>query len=175
MGQVPLTIRRWQRAEYDRLVELGVFEGEPLELIGGPLVVAEPKGTHHTSAVVKVDYALRAALPPGWLVRTQAPLWLDDESEPEPDLVVVDRVVELYREPVADGAAGARWGFRAPPLRECEARDRVRRRRGRRLHRLLPRQARHPHHAHRALRRGLCGFGQVGRLPGPRLVRRGVA
>lgn len=120
MGQIPLTIRRWQRAEYDRLVELGVFEGEPLELIGGQLVVAEPKGTHHTSAVVKVDYALRAALPPGWLVRTQAPLWLDDESEPEPDLVVVDRVVELYREPVADAAAVHGWSFRsvarvAPP------------------------------------------------------------
>jgi len=29
-----------------------VFEGEPLELIGGQLIVAEPKGTYHSSAVV---------------------------------------------------------------------------------------------------------------------------
>jgi Uma2 family endonuclease len=69
-------------------VELGIFEGEPLELIGGQLVVAEPKGTDHTSALGVVEYALRAVLPPGWLVRTQAPVSLDDESEPEPDLVV---------------------------------------------------------------------------------------
>jgi Uma2 family endonuclease len=33
--------------------------------------------------------ALRAALGPGWLVRVQDPVALDDESEPEPDVVVV--------------------------------------------------------------------------------------
>ena len=35
MAQIPLTVRRWKRVEYDRLVDLGAFEGEPLELIGG--------------------------------------------------------------------------------------------------------------------------------------------
>jgi Uma2 family endonuclease len=89
MTQAPLTARRWKRVEYDRLVDLGVFEGEPLELIGGQLIVAEPKGTYHSSAVTAADYALRAALPPGWIVRTQQPVSLDDESEPEPDLAVV--------------------------------------------------------------------------------------
>jgi len=87
--QTPLTLRRWQRAEYERLVGLGVFRGEPLELIGGELVVAEPQGAYHAAAITRVDYALRAVLPPGWLVRLQAPVSLDDESEPEPDLVVV--------------------------------------------------------------------------------------
>ena len=89
MTQAPLTARRWKRVEYDRLVDLGVFEGEPLELIGGQLIVAEPKGAYHSSAVTAADYALRAALPPGWVVRTQQPVSLDDESEPEPDLAVV--------------------------------------------------------------------------------------
>jgi Uma2 family endonuclease len=98
MGQVPLTPRRWQRAEYDRLVDLGVFEGEPLELLAGQLVVAEPKGAYHVTAVTKIEYALRAVLPPGWLVRTQAPVWLDDESEPEPDVVVVPGALDDYRD-----------------------------------------------------------------------------
>src|SRR2546428_692634 len=89
MVQSPLTLRRWKRLEYDRLVDLGVFEGEPLELIGGQLVVAEPHGTYHASAISAVDYAVRAILPPGWIVRIQLPVSLDDESEPEPDLVVV--------------------------------------------------------------------------------------
>jgi len=89
MTQTPLTMRRWQRAEYDRLVELGVFQGAPIELIGGQLVVAEPQGAHHASTVSAVDYALRAVLPPGWMVRLQAPISLDEESEPEPDLAVV--------------------------------------------------------------------------------------
>jgi Uma2 family endonuclease len=87
--QEPLTLRHWTRAEYDRLVELGVFEGEPLELIGGQLVVAEPQGTCHAAAISVVDYAVRATLPSGWTVRIQLPVSLDDESEPEPDLVVV--------------------------------------------------------------------------------------
>jgi Uma2 family endonuclease len=87
--QPSLTIRRWTRLEYDRLVDLGVFDGEPLELIGGQLIVAEPHGTYHASIISAVDYAVRAVLPPGWLVRIQLPVSLDDESEPEPDLVVV--------------------------------------------------------------------------------------
>ena len=87
--ETALTIRRWRRAEYERLVSLGMFDGEPLELIGGHLIVAEPQGSYHAGAITKVDYALRAALPPGWVVRLQAPVSLDDESEPEPDVAVV--------------------------------------------------------------------------------------
>jgi Uma2 family endonuclease len=98
MTQAPLTVRRWRRVEYDRLVDLGAFEGEPLELIGGQLIVAEPKGAYHSSAVTAVDYALRAALPSGWIVRNQQPVSLDDESEPEPDLVVVPGRPGDYRD-----------------------------------------------------------------------------
>ena len=37
-SQIPL--RRWTRAEYERLIDLGVFQpGEPIELIGGQLMV----------------------------------------------------------------------------------------------------------------------------------------
>jgi len=89
VAQAPLTVRRWKRVEFDRLVDLGVFDGEPLELIGGQLIVAEPKGAYHSSAVSTAEYALRAALPTGWIVRTQLPVSIDDESEPEPDLVIV--------------------------------------------------------------------------------------
>ena len=59
MTQAPLTLRRWKRVEYDRLVDLGVFEGEPLELIGGQLIVAEPKGAYHSSAVSTARLARR--------------------------------------------------------------------------------------------------------------------
>ncbi|HLA18633.1 MAG TPA: Uma2 family endonuclease [Dehalococcoidia bacterium] len=97
MRQAPLTLRRWTRAEYDRLVDLGVLHGEPVELIGGQLVVAEPQGSYHATAIGAVDDALRAALPPGWVVRAQMPVALDDESEPEPDLAVVPGERADYR------------------------------------------------------------------------------
>jgi Uma2 family endonuclease len=97
MSQTPLKIRRWKRGEYDRLVDLGVFERDPLELIGGQIFVAEPQSAYHAAAIRSVDYALRAVLPPGWVVSVQSPVSLDDESEPEPDLAVVPGHPTDYR------------------------------------------------------------------------------
>lgn len=90
--------RRWTRLEYERLIEIGVFSpGEPLELLGGQLIVSEPQGSEHYTAVLLVEEVLRAALGPGWLVRTQGPIALDDESEPEPDITAVPGRPRDYR------------------------------------------------------------------------------
>jgi Uma2 family endonuclease len=89
--------RRFTRAEYDRLIELGIFQpGEPIELIGGQLMVAEPQGAYHYGAICKAAQAIEAAFGPGWFVRTQGPIGLDDESEPEPDVAVVPGTVDDY-------------------------------------------------------------------------------
>lgn len=98
MSHAPVRLRHWKRAEYDRLIDLGVFQGEPVELIGGQLIVAEPQGTRHMTAVGMADDALRAILPAGWIVRTQGPVALDDESEPEPDLAIVPGTRADYRD-----------------------------------------------------------------------------
>ena len=75
----PVRARRWTRAEYERLIEVGVFRpGEPIELLGGELTVSEPQGSAHYTAVGLVQDALRAALGPGWLVRSQGPVALGD-------------------------------------------------------------------------------------------------
>ena len=155
--------RRFTRAEYEKLIGLGVFQpGEAIELIGGELMVAEPQGAPHYTAIRKTARALEAAFGSGWDVRTQGPIGLDDESEPEPDVAVVpgalddyarvhpsrpvltvevaesslaidrqhkaslyaragladywvlnliDRVLEVYREPVADSAAPFGWRY----------------------------------------------------------------
>lgn len=82
--------RRWTRAEYDRLIDLGIFRpGEHLELLGGQLIVSEPQGSLHSAAVGLVEEAVRTCFGPGWAVRVQMPIALDHESEPEPDVAVV--------------------------------------------------------------------------------------
>ena len=163
MASYETRTRRFTRAEYDRLIELGVFhEDERIELIGGELMVAEPKGAPHYAATRKVTKALEAAFGPGWDVRPEGPIGLDDDSEPEPDVAVVlggpddysrehpsrpvltvevaesslafdrrrkgslharagladywvlnlvDRVLEVYREPIADAAAPFGWRY----------------------------------------------------------------
>jgi Uma2 family endonuclease len=89
MPNAPLTLRRWSRDEYDRLVDLGAFERDPVELIGGNLIVAEPQSSHHAATIGAAHELFTRALPAGWIVRGQLPLALDEESAPEPDLAVV--------------------------------------------------------------------------------------
>ena len=166
--------RRFTRAEYDHLIELGVFQPEEkIELLGGELIVAEPKRAPHYTAVVKTARALEAAFGPGWYVRREGPVGLDDDSEPEPDVAVVpgtpedysrahpsrpvltvevaesslaldrqrkgslyaraglgdywvlnlvDRVLEVYREPAADAAALFGWRYTRSEVFPADAR-----------------------------------------------------
>jgi Uma2 family endonuclease len=92
-------IRRWTRAEYERVVELGVFRpDERLELLDGLLVVREPQGRRHAAAIRRVLAALHRALGEAWQIDSQLPVALDDASEPEPDVAVVERDRHAYRD-----------------------------------------------------------------------------
>jgi Uma2 family endonuclease len=82
--------RRWTRAEYERLVEQGFFHpDEHLELLDGLMVVREPQGDLHGSAVMAGVDVLRAAFAPQYSIRPQLPMALGRTSEPEPDLAVM--------------------------------------------------------------------------------------
>jgi Uma2 family endonuclease len=90
--------RRWTRIEYEKLIDLGIFQpGEAIELLGGELIVSEPQGAAHYTAILKTARALEVAFGTGWVVRTQGPIGLDDDSEPEPDVAVVRGSLEDYR------------------------------------------------------------------------------
>jgi len=92
-------LRRWTRVEYDRLIDLGVFQpGERLELLDGWLVVREPQGTRHSTAIRRVLAVLRRTLGDEWQIDSQLPIALDDLSEPEPDVAVVPGNPDSYLE-----------------------------------------------------------------------------
>ncbi len=81
--------RRWRRVEYERLVDIGLFIGERLELLEGVLVVREPQGSPHAAIAGTVGGVLATAFGPGWHARLHSPLALGDFSEPEPDVAIV--------------------------------------------------------------------------------------
>lgn len=88
---------RMPREIYDRMIEAGILgEDDPIELLDGRLVVAEPKHSPHETSVRLVDEALRAAFGDGWLVSVGAPLALGGFSEPEPDVSVVRGTARDY-------------------------------------------------------------------------------
>ena len=65
MTTYPARTRRWTRGEYERLIGVGVFRAdEAVELLGGELVVGEPQGSAHYTAIGLVEDTLREALGP---------------------------------------------------------------------------------------------------------------
>ena len=83
-------LRRWTRREYERLIDHGFLdEDEPIELLDGLLLVKEPQSSPHRTAVLLVAKTLERAFGDGWFVQVQSPIGLDDLSEPEPDLCIV--------------------------------------------------------------------------------------
>ena len=93
----PVRTRRWTRAEYDRLIDVGILQrGDPVELLGGEMMVAEPQGSRHYTSIGLVEDALRAAFGAGWVIRSRGPVALDDESEPEPDVAAVPGTIRDY-------------------------------------------------------------------------------
>lgn len=81
--------RPLKRSEYDKLVELGVFEDEKVELLYGRLVPMSPQKSLHAQATHALGKRLARLLGDRAEARVQMPLALSDTSEPEPDVAVV--------------------------------------------------------------------------------------
>lgn len=82
--------RRFTREEYEQLVEQGYFHpGERVELIDGILYEMPPQSSSHATAIMGTSEALRSVFSDGYHVRSQFPLALGFDSEPEPDIAVV--------------------------------------------------------------------------------------
>lgn len=91
MSVAAIKPRKWSREEYDRLIEQGVFhEDERLELIEGEILEMTPQNARHAGTVTLVYGAIDDALRDGYSLRGQLPLALGEDSEPEPDLAVVE-------------------------------------------------------------------------------------
>ncbi|MGH7392168.1 MAG: Uma2 family endonuclease [Candidatus Rokuibacteriota bacterium] len=90
---------RWTRVEYARMLDCGLLrEGDPVELVGGHLVVREPQHAPHAAATRLVVQALEAVFTGPFDVRAGLPVALDPESEPEPDVAVVRGAPRDYLE-----------------------------------------------------------------------------
>lgn len=82
-------VRPLLRHEYDKLVELGMFEDERIELLEGALVEMSPIGPPHSATVDRLTMLLAPALVGRAIVRVQGPFAAERISEPEPDVMVI--------------------------------------------------------------------------------------
>ena len=88
----PEAIRKFSRREYDKLVDLGVFEDERIELLRGMLVTMSPQGSAHATITSWLVQRLSQVLDmTSFDVRGHCPFAATDDSEPEPDISVSRR------------------------------------------------------------------------------------
>ena len=81
----PEQLRPISRPEYDRMVALGLFEDERVELLRGMLVAMSPQGTGHAEAVRRLTELLLPPLLGRARISAQCPYAASDDSEPEPN------------------------------------------------------------------------------------------
>lgn len=81
----PGSIRRLRREEYAKLVDLGSFRDEHVELIRGVIVRMAPQGPPHASPIERLNELLVEGLRRRARVRVQSPLNGPGDSVPEPD------------------------------------------------------------------------------------------
>lgn len=92
--------KRWISAdEYERMGEAGIFpEGARLELIGGEIFEMSPIGSPHAACVKFLSELFHLLFAGTLTVSVQDPIRLDDFSEPQPDLALLRRREDFYRD-----------------------------------------------------------------------------
>lgn len=94
-----LTTVKWTVSDYHRMIEAGILDGRPVELLNGEIIEMSPEGEPHASASVEAGEYLMQLLGDRAQVRPAKPITLPMvNSEPEPDLAIVHRLGREYRQ-----------------------------------------------------------------------------
>jgi len=83
------TPRRWSANELYRLLDLGFFQAERVELIEGDIIQRAAQGNFHALSIKLTEDALNAIFRPSYWVLVQMSLDLSPYSVPDPDIAVI--------------------------------------------------------------------------------------
>jgi len=76
------------RTEYHCMAEAGLFRHERVELLEGTIITMSPQNSPHAGTVHRLLFVLSRILGSSAYIRVQAPIIVNDWSEPEPDIAV---------------------------------------------------------------------------------------
>ena len=76
--------------------QAGLFRDEQVELLDGAVMTLPPQSPSHASVTNRIAATLLRPTDPAVRVRIQAPILLDDWSEPEPDVVLCAPAADDY-------------------------------------------------------------------------------
>src|SRR5437763_7808275 len=81
--------RLWTVTEFNRMGDMGWFEGKRSFLLDGIILEQGPMDPPHATGLALVDAALRAIFGVGWFIRIQSPLHVNTHNDPLPDVAIV--------------------------------------------------------------------------------------
>jgi Uma2 family endonuclease len=96
--QAPTESRRhvFNRAEYYKMAEAGLFDDERVELIEGDIITLPPPGPRHRKASLRLYNLLYALFGQDRYVLHESPIVLTDVTEPLPDVSIAKGREEEY-------------------------------------------------------------------------------
>ena len=94
---VQLLRRLFTVEQYYKMLEAGIFtENERVELIRGEIIKMSPMGIRHSACVDRINELFFLRLVKFVIVRIQNPVRLNDTSEPQPDVSLLQRRPDFY-------------------------------------------------------------------------------
>lgn len=87
---------KWTLEEYHQMIDSGLLDDKRVELIKGTIVEMAPEGEPHAYAISESGEYLTMLLGQKAKVRYGNPVTLPNQSEPEPDIAIVQRLGTEY-------------------------------------------------------------------------------
>ena len=94
-----VTTAKWTIADYHAMVEAGILDDRPVELLNGEIFEPSPEGLPHAGLSNRGANHLRKLLGNRALIRESNPITIPgSNSEPEPDIAIVEPLEDVYIE-----------------------------------------------------------------------------
>lgn len=88
---------KWTIDEYHQMIAAGILDDRRVELLKGEIVEMAPEGEAHAYSSHEADEYLTDLLGKRVTIRQAKPITLPNNSEPEPDVAIVQRLGREYR------------------------------------------------------------------------------
>lgn len=98
MTQATVTTAKWTLEDYHRMIDAGILDDRRVELLNGEIIEMSPEGIPHAGLSSDGADYLRELLGSRVKVREGNPITLPNDSEPEPDIAVVQPLGDVYSE-----------------------------------------------------------------------------
>lgn len=93
-----ITPAKWTILDYHRMIEAGILDDRQVELLHGEIIEMTPEGMPHANRSTKAANYLRQLLGDRVEIREGKPITLASQSEPQPDIAIVQPLDEDYQE-----------------------------------------------------------------------------